>query len=36
LKDPFVNLTVGRQLCQEWLDVGRSCFRPWWTRGFRP
>lgn len=36
LKDPFVNLTVGRQLCQEWIDVGRSCWRPWWTRGFRP
>jgi hypothetical protein len=36
LKDPGTNLSIGRTLCNEWLEVGRSCYRPWWTRRFRP
>jgi hypothetical protein len=36
LQDAATNLAIARQLCQEWVDAGRSCWRPWWTRRFRP
>jgi hypothetical protein len=34
--DAATNLAIGHELCQEWVDVGRSCYRPWWTGRWRP
>lgn len=36
LKDAGTNLRIGRTLYQEWVDVGRSGWRPWWLRKWRP
>lgn len=36
LQDAATNIATGYTLCQESLQAGRSCWRPWWTRGFRP
>jgi hypothetical protein len=36
LQDAATNLAVGHRLFQEWVDVGRSGWRPWYTRHWRP
>lgn len=36
LQDPLTNLTIGRELCAEQESHHRSCWRPWWTRRWRP
>lgn len=34
--DPATNIRTGYELAQEWVAVGRSPWRPWWLRGWRP
>lgn len=36
LFDPVTSFRAGYRLCQEQRAQGRSCWRPWWTRGWRP
>lgn len=36
LLDPATNIEVAYRLCQEWVRVGRSCYRPWWLGRWRP
>lgn len=36
LQDAAVNIATGWRLCQEWVRIGRSCWRPWWSGRWRP
>jgi soluble lytic murein transglycosylase-like protein len=34
--DPAVNIATGYRLCLQSMEYGRSCWRPWHAKGFRP
>lgn len=36
LQDAGTNIATGYRLCQEWVAVGRSCWRPWHVGRWRP